>query len=289
MKLNGLGLLALAGLQVMWTQGTFADDISQRQMAEQKRDFANTTLYQSAGAKRIEASGNKEAQILLEEARNSFVKAKAALDAGDLKTADRLLSESLRKVGKAVRQVPDAAAEQEEKKQLFVKTLAEIEGFQSAYEASLQRMGSASTAAALKQIRESVSQAKNAADKGKWDEANQLLAGAHGVVVNSMSKLLASKTITYEMKFDAPKAEFEYELKRNQSYEELVPIALASFRPAEDTVRQVEEFVGKGQQLRAKAKRHAADGDYSLALEALQESTGYMQTAVEQAGAMMTQ
>ena len=284
-----LFLTALALAPAAWAQAPAGGDGGQRRLIEQKRDLADNMLYQSAGAKRIAASSDQAAQQQLAEARGLFDRARAALDANDLKTADSLLSEALRKMSKAARQVPDAAAEEDEKRQRFNKTLAEIEGFQSAYESSMQRLGSESTAAALKQVSESVTKAKSLADKGKWDEANQVLSDAHGVMVNSMNKLLASKTITYELKFDSPKAEFEYELKRNQSYEELVPMALANFRPPEDVVKQVEEFVGKGQELRAAAKKQAVAGDYQSALDTLSESTGYMQTAVEQAGAVMQQ
>lgn len=279
-------LLLAVLAQAAWAQ---APVDARRRALEQKRDFVVNMVQQSAGAMRVEASSNQEAKQLLTEARSSLVKGRAALDGGDMKAADDMFGDALRKMSKAARLVPDMAAEEDEKRVRFNKTLQEIEGFQAAYEGSMQRLGAESSAAALRQIREFVARAKGLAAEGKWDEANEVIGSAHGIVVNAMSKLMATKTITYEMVFDSPKDEFEYELKRNQSYEELVPMALANFRPPEEVVKRVEEFLGKGQELRATAKRQASAGDYQAALESLQTSTGFMQTAVEQAGAMMQQ
>ncbi|MEW6312919.1 MAG: hypothetical protein AB1513_02550 [Pseudomonadota bacterium] len=272
--------------QAAWAQ---APVDARRRALEQKRDFVVNMVQQSAGAQRVEASDNQEAKQLLAEARTSLAKGRVALDGGDMKAADDMFGDALRKMSKAARLVPDMAAEEDEKRVRFNKTLQEIEGFQAAYAGSMQRLGAESSAAALGQISEFVTRAKGLAADGKWDEANEVIGSAHGIIINAMSKLMATKTITYEMVFDSPKAEFEYELKRNQSYEELVPMALANFRPPDEVVKRVEEFLGKGQELRTTAKKQAAAGDYQAALESLQTSTGFMQTAVEQAGAMMQQ
>ena len=104
-----------------------------------------------------------------------------------------------------------------------------------------------------------------------------------------MNRVLASETIVYNATFATAAEEYGYELARNRSYEELVPIALAQLNSSRETAALSEQFVRQSRTLRDTARQQAADGNQQAAVRTMQEATGQLQKALRIAGLTVPQ
>lgn len=68
----------------------------------------------------------------------------------------------------------------------------------------------------------------------------------------------------YDLKSKSPAEEFDYEMARYLSYEELVPIAYAELKPGEDSIKLSERYVQESREMRDRAKQQAVSSDLIL-------------------------
>lgn len=275
------------------TAGQSVEDVERRGTIEQKFTMAFEMLYQSASIQRVWASDRMEAKRILAEAQDIFVRAREALGENNLTLADDLLNESLRQMGKALRLVSDHARREEQRRLKFARQLGEIQAFQASQLLSMRRISAEPTGATrppeIDRIRDIMQKAQGLAEKDRYEEANQILAEARELIIGSITKLLAFRTLINDLRFDSPSTEYEYEIARHHSYEDLVPIAVAKFNPPAETVKGVENLVTRGKNLRAASGKQATDGDFKTAVKTLRDATDLMQRALELAGVVFPQ
>lgn len=255
------------------------------ELVRQKQAFTNRLLADSPALARIAASGNAEAARLLERARARHEGALAALAAGDHAGANALLNEAIAAIGRARQLVPDAAERSSEEHSRYRRLLSGIDSLRASYREHLTHRGrSPQDDASWIAVSELVDRAKALAAEQRIGEANRLLLRAESAQLDAFGPLLAGKTIDYTPHFGEPAEEFRFELERNRSYGELVPLALAELRPAADARKLVDRYVASGRELERTALRRAADKDYSGALAAIRAATVYLQRALLAAG-----
>jgi hypothetical protein len=98
-----------------------------------------------------------------------------------------------------------------------------------------------------------------------------------------------AETIIYGLKFDTPADEFQHELGRNRSYEELIPLALKQLNPPRETALLSERYVLRSKELRDVAQKQAGKGDYPAALKTIQDATSQFQRSLQMAGGVVPQ
>jgi hypothetical protein len=255
-----------------------------RQYIEQKLAMAKQMLYKSSGAQRIDASGDESAHVaartILGEARVYYDSAKVALETNSLAESDELASEAMRQAGVAFRLLPDLAKQIEQLRLRYSRLVDEIKTF---LDSKLVTAASISPPE-LGQIREAMGKAQALADKNRYDDANQILVKARDSVNTTINKLMVNKTISYEIKFDSPREEFDYELHRHQSIADLMPLAIADYKPSKDALARVDEAVEKAKSLQATSEKEAAGGDFKAAMQTLKQATNEIYKAMEMVG-----
>jgi hypothetical protein len=75
---------------------------------------------------------------------------------------------------------------------------------------------------------------------------------------------MKSESLMYDLKSKSPAEEFDYEMARYLSYEELVPIAYAELKPGEDSIKLSERYVQESREMRDRAKQQAVSSDLIL-------------------------
>ena len=260
-----------------------------RQLVEQKEAFVKRMLSDSPAVRRIEASGSPEARRYLAGAQQSYGAALRSIRNNDFAAADRQLNEATGLIGKARQLVPDPLARGVEHRARYAQMLASVESLQASYQRHLRRAtgrpgGAAVKDAALAKVAQLVDTAKEHANSGRLEQANDALSVAERVLMAGLDRVLGTKTIQYSQSFETPAEEYAHELDRSRSYLELVPIALAEFRPSSDAIREVQHFVGMSHKLREQAQQLAARQDYRAALTALRGAIGNLQSALAAAG-----
>jgi hypothetical protein len=98
--------------------------------------------------------------------------------------------------------------------------------------------------------------------------------------------MLNNQTIVYDLNFESAEEEYQYELRRFQGYEELVPIAVEQKKPKAGAKKLMESFVKKGTDLRDRAVKAAEAGDYPTAIAMLQDATKDVRRGLRMIGVM---
>lgn len=260
-----------------------------RELVVQKELFVTRILADSPAVRRIEGSINAKAKKHLAVARDSHRKAVLSIRSGDFASADRQLNEATWLIGKARQLVPDPRTRDIEHRMRYAQMLNSVESLRVSYQRHLQqvrdlRPGEPVGDARLARATDLIERAKRLANGEQLPQANQTLDDAERVLMLGLSQVLGGKTIEYALRFDTPSEEYAYELERNRSYSDLVPIALAAFKPGSEAIREVQHRVDTNRQLREQARRLAGKKDHRAALAALRSGTAHLQNALAAAG-----
>ena len=255
---------------------------------KQKIDYANMLINSSKGAQRVAASSDAQAKEMLTNARTRLESARSVLGAGNVAKAQDEVDESIRLVMGAARLVPSDAPESGlDPKFRYTELLDSTKTFESSYKQHSERLGDKKkpdAALDVKKFKDLMSQAQAHGDAGRYEEANKPLAHALRMVTRALSGLLDHETVVYDKNFATPAAEYEHEVARYKSYEELIPLALEQKKPPAKTVDKMAELEQKSKVLVAEAAQLAGKGNHAAAISTLQEATLYLQRALMIAG-----
>ncbi len=254
---------------------------------KQKIMFADM-MVNGQGAKRVFASSNEKAKQMMLSAKSDLAESRKKLLAGALSEALVLADKALKDVGSASRLVPseDAKAQLSRRNDELKQ---EIKDFEISYERNYTRMARAgSVSADVEYDKAKVKSLKTEADvlakKGEFSRSNAKLEQAQRIVTMGLHKMLDSKTLVYDLKFESPAEEFGYELKRFSGYEELVPVAVEMKKPAAGALSLMDSFLVKARKRRDEARDKANAGDYAAAMEMMAQATKTVRRALRMVG-----
>jgi len=255
---------------------------------KQKLAFADMYLGQSETANRIKGSGNDEAIGLYRQAQDQLAQAHARLDAGSPGDALPLVDEALRLMTSAAGLAPKVS-QQEVQRARYKELLDGVRTYEASYQRNFAIMAKQKGGAKLRRIdldaiHAATVAAQRLADDGNYDEANERLTEAQTTLTTALTELLHQQTMSYELVFDTPKEEYEYELSRYESYEELIPLAIEQKRPPEQTMKLVDQFVTKAKGIKTQSDPVAASGNYPQAILMLQGATSHIERALNLMG-----
>jgi len=236
---------------------------------KQKLMFAEM-MAGATGAKRVMSSQNDEAKQLVIKAKQLVKDGRTKSMVGALPEALGMANQALKMLSDATRLVPG----DEELAELvgnYKNLLAEIQGYQKSYRnnlKSLEKKGSVGAGIKYdeKKFSEVLAKAESFAQQKNYVPANKLLEQAQTTVTASLHKMLDSKTLVYDLKFETAADEYDYEVKRFVGYEELIPIAIEAKKPAAGAVKLMESFLVKARKRRDEAQAKADAGDYPTAI-----------------------
>ena len=260
-----------------------------RQLVEQKEALVKRLLSDSPAARRIESSGNAEARKYLAAAQESYAQALRSIRSNDTGGADRHLNNATWLIGKSRQLAPDPLARNVEQRARYARMLQSVESLRISYQRHLQRLKGyppdvGVSDARLIEAARLVEYAKSLSNSERVAQANRALGSAEHTLMVGLSQVLGTRTVEYTQRFETPAEEYAYELERNLSYADLIPIALSEFKPGSEAIREVQHFQDSNRQLRERAQEHAAKKDHGAALKTLRRGTAYLQSALAAAG-----
>jgi len=254
---------------------------------KQKLMFAEMMLG-AQGTQRVLASESNEAKQLVAVAKKKLDEGREQSLAGALPEALALADQSLKMLSEAARLVP-GVEEVSQQAENYKTTLAEIQDYQKSYRDNIKRMeksdgGAGDIKLDEKKLAATLAQAKSLAEKKDYVSANKLLQRARTTITGALHKILDSKTIVYDLKFDTAEDEYEYELMRFVGYEELIPVAIEAKKPAPGAIKLMESFLSKARSRRDEAVAKADAGDYPMAIAMLLQATKTVRRALRMVG-----
>lgn len=269
------------------TPGPTTAAISEEQV-RQKILFADMFIHQSAAAKRIKESGQPMADELYRSALAKFEASKQSLAARKFDQALADVDEAMRLMSEASLQVPQQPSD-EAMRARFDELYKGVQGFEASYVRNYEQMAKKKgrqnvPKVDLDQIHAVMDAAQGLARDGKYDEAVSMLSSAQDTLTSALTQLLAAESLTYELKFETPKEEYEYELSRYLSYEELVPLAIEQRQPSEQALAQMRQLVDRAKEIKRLAEPEARKGNYKEAIQMLQGATSHIERALQVVG-----
>lgn len=255
-----------------------------RKEIEEKVQYAGM-MFTFKPSQRVLASDNAEAKALLNQAKEKAAEAKARLAAGDLSAANDLVNESYRLLSLATALVPSEdvlAMEQGRYSELHKGLEHAKELYGDAYDRIMTQEGEKAVVPYdAGKVGELTKQAEALAGQGRYTQANEHLIKARALIDAAMAKMLHQQVVTYTVDVSTPKKEFEYELGRYASYEELIPAAIEMHAPDSGKMLLINRTIEKAQWMAAEAKNTAAAGDYPKAIRMITDASKEVRKALK--------
>ncbi len=262
----------------------------------QKQALARSLIEDVSVAGRIQASQDAEALYLFALAKDNYSSALAALKERNFASAEKQLNDAMAAMGKARRQVPDTAALAIKQRGEYEEKLKSVESLKKSYLGYLKSAGQKSGAkdreteeSASLGINRLMEAAKKHATENQPGDALRTLEKAEQVMRSAMNRVLGSVVLDYAPKFETPAEEYAYELERNRSYLELIPVAIAQLKPTDEARQNVESLVERNRVAINQSREYAGQKDYRQALASVHTGTGYLQLALTAAGLVVPQ
>lgn len=262
----------------------------------QKQAFARSLVEDAAVAERIKASQDAEALRLFALAKENYASALASVKGGDYAKAEQQFNDAMSAMGKARRLAPDAAALAAKQRAEYAEKLQSVEGLEKSYRSYLKHIGRKPGAAgsetdesATLGISRLLEAARRHAAENRPGDALRALNKAEQVMQSALNRVLGSATLDYALKFETPAEEFAFELERNRSYVELVPVAIAEYKPKEESKQIIEVLVKQSREAVEQARSYAEQKDYQRALASVRSGTEYLMNALGIAGLVVPQ
>lgn len=265
---------------------------SSREVVQQKLQLVKMLLTQSTAIDRASRSDDPAVKKQATEVLALYAKANNAFDAGDTAESEKMLDEVLSMIADTSRRAPDPVKVEAEQRARYEELLDSVRGIQITYQEMRKDMSPGDKQlpvvnANLERNLSLIDKVQVLAEKKQYREAISQLESGYAAGIADLNKLMDSVTSTYEAKFNTPAEEFDHELARYRSYEELVPIALVELKPNEGSIKMSERLVQQSQASRDTAKQQAASGDYQTAIATMHEATKRMQSALKTLGLMV--
>ena len=263
-----------------------------RNEVKQRLNFVEAFINNSDAAKRIAASGNKEAKEMHKDAQDRLAAAKAAFNYTDrLQEAKTKADEAMSLMTEAAQHVPSKST------QIMAMTRNEdlvqgLKTLEASYKQNYEAIASKGGAKYIPKldsdnIHKTLDSAKVLSEKGSYYEANKILSRTmdEGLCVMSevsstLNKmLLANKAISYETKFASPCQEYEHDLARFSGLEEAIQQAVAQEQPPLSTITMMNHYIEQGKEKRDQASADAKQQNYKAALENIRNGIEQLESA----------
>jgi hypothetical protein len=258
-----------------------------REEVLQKLQLVKMLLTKSPLAERAASNNDGQIKQPMELARTHYTRANDAFIAGNMIWANAFLDEALSLMEDAARLSSDPLQVETKQRARYAELLEDVRAFDATYQdvrKGIPPKDGKKYDAELEPTRNLIHRAQKLVRDGQYPEGSELLEKVHAIYISVLNELLASTAFVYDTNFKSPVEEFEYELARYHSYEELIPIARAQFKPDENTLKLSERYVQDGHTALGTAEKQAAGGDHPSAIKTLQEATKRLQTALRTIG-----
>ncbi len=277
-----LWLAGMTGAPVLAQKGPPAPRIGlDRAQLEIRLNMVATLIEKSSGARQVEASGDARSREMRENARQIFLRAKQAFQAGDDAQAAQLLPEAAGKMFEAVRLAAPEQLNSEKESTDFRARLESVKVLLAAQKRiGVEKSGVAGNDETTQTIEKLLAEAERIAATGDVLRGRVTLDQAYLIAKAAITSMRSGDTLVRTLHFSSKEDEYHYEIDRNDTHRMLIQVLLAEKRNAS----QAQNFIDKARELRVKAEAASASRDYAEAIRLLEESTRELVRAIRGAG-----
>ncbi|MGC2048385.1 MAG: hypothetical protein WA635_07230 [Gallionella sp.] len=267
-----------------------ADDVVVQPTREeiiQEMQLVKMLLAQSPLAARAASKNDDVIKQPMELARTLYNRANEAFNAGNMVWAHAFLDEALSVMEDAATLSSDPLQVETKKRERYAELMEDVRAFDATYQDVRKGMPPKDLKkydAEIEPTGNMIRRAQTLVRDGQYPEGSELLEKVHAIYISVLNELLSSTAFVYDTNFKSPAEEFDYEMARYHSYEELIPIARNQFKPDESTLKLSERYVQDALTAHGTAEKQAAGGNHTAAIKTLHEATKRLQTALRTIG-----
>lgn len=256
--------------------------VMDRAQLEKRLDSVRALLEKSSAAKQIEASGDPAALAQRAKALELWGQAKLAVESGELAVAQKLLVEAPKLMFAAARLAAPEQILGEKLRSDYNNRRDSVKALLQAQRRISDEKGNVSGSEDVsRNIDAMLSEADQLALAGKFEQARGTVDKAYLVAKAAVGQMRSGDTLVRSLTFANKEEEYKYELDRNDSLAMLYKVLIEQAGRSNSVV---DGFVKHGLDLRDRAEKAAAQGDYAAGIKLLEESTSQLVRAIRGAG-----
>lgn len=235
---------------------------------------------------RLAASESEEADEHFRQARAALETATAALNSGELEAATGLIERGYEHMSLALRNAKDPRRQVRLEVQRYEKLRQRVFSFSEAFERIAKEKSDPRVSALLDQklMGLIVVEAQDLSREGDYAEATDLMQKAAAMLEQALSRARDKETLIQELSFFSPEDEFEYELRRNESYEMLVNLLEGGQTASRRGLRMMDEVLARNAVARSEAQALFSAGDVEGAISVLERSSEKVSRILQMSG-----
>jgi hypothetical protein len=279
-KMN-MKLLSMALLVVLAAGAAHAGQTGTRLQSVEK------LLETSSAAQQIKGSDNQAAKDKHGQAIELFDRAKLADSKGDEQQAADLLKQATKAMFEATRMIKKDESFMAKDLRDFDERKASVDALCKAYENIAREKGldSATENELHAFVHKRVDQAEALKQEERLKEGRKMLDEAYVAAKVAIEHLRGGETLVRSLNFASSEEEYHYEIDRNDTHRMLVDVLLKEKMKTNGGIEtMVNKFMGRADELRARADEQASDGEYENAVTTLEQSTKEIVRAIRSAG-----
>jgi len=256
-----------------------------RTQLERRITSIETLLHSSSASRQVDESADAAALERRSRARELYLQALQAFQAGDGARTSALLAEASARMFEAVRlAAPERVAAPKERAD-FDARLASAKALHEAHKRIIaEKPGVHGSAEAAEAVAGLIGEAERLAGAGDLEAARAALDRSYLIARAAVSSMRSGDTLVRSLQFSSKKEEYHYEIDRNDTHRMLIRVLVAEKRRTPGSERMLEANLARAAELRGKAEAAAAAGDHAGAVELLEESTRALIRAIRGAG-----
>lgn len=279
------GLLALASLVPAFAAseaGTGAPQDDANRLVLQKKRLILTVLS-SETVKSALSLGGSAARELRDEIEDLMNTGCMHAEKGALAESETSFNAAMKKVaslaaiGSRARSQADTGRERRRYREL----LAGINGYLNAVrDAEAAKGRSEFSSTTQNEILRHSELAETAARQGAFGQANEHLTKAYKLAVQLVTALRDKETIVYELKFDVPWDEYEYEKERNNSFIVLIDTLLLEHNPPPSVRKLVRAYQQESRKYFVEAQKMVGENRIEPAIGVMENANRLLTQAL---------
>ena len=265
----------------------FSTPILAKTSIEDRLTSVEKLVTVSSAAKKIQSSNKPEALAKRNEAIELFEKAKSLHDQGNIAEAEKKLTQATQTMFQAVRLVELDKSIIDKHHEDFNSRLETINALCQAYDRIRDEKGlpPASESELYPLVQGKLKQAKVLETQGDYVKGRAVLDEAYVAAKVAIEHIRGGDTLTRSLDFKSKEEEYDYEIDRNDTHKMLVDVLIREKMDANSNIQNmVNKHMDAAINLRQKAEKQAAGGDYDAAVQTLEESTKEIVRAIRSAG-----
>lgn len=264
-----------------------AEEDSRSHAINSKLKFLSWLVNDSPVVQRVVKSTDVDAIAQLDNAKSLLEQAQIQFDDGNFVVAEEKIAAGIKEMSRVSRKIKDEERVKSASKKLFHEMNERIQSFMDAFTRISQEKNDGLIEAMLDRdkLKGLMRQADGLYQEGQFALANHQLKKASDMLDQALTSARHKDVLIHELNFDSAEDEYEYEIRRNESYVMLIRLLQDKQTVSDASRLYIAKIVEANVVVVEEAVESVEKGDLVNAIAILEKGTDKLSRALRMAGA----